>query len=56
MPAGDELTTLASETRGPVIERAIGSLELADDDVAPTIDWAEAQRRQRAIDARAGRD
>jgi hypothetical protein len=40
----------------PVIERAIGSLELADDDVAPTIDWAEAQRRQRAIDAQAGRD
>jgi hypothetical protein len=39
----------------PVIERAIGSLELADDDVAPTIDWAEAQRRQRAIDAQAGR-
>lgn len=40
----------------PVIERAIGSLELADEDVAPTIDWAEAQRRQRAVDAQAGRD
>jgi hypothetical protein len=47
---------LPVELGAPVIERAIGSLELADDDVAPTIDWAEAQRRQRAIDARAGRD
>jgi hypothetical protein len=47
---------LPAELGAPVIERAIGSLELADDDVAPTIDWAEAQRRQRAIDARAGRD
>jgi hypothetical protein len=35
----------------PVIERALASLELADEDVAPTIDWSEAQRRQNAIDA-----
>jgi len=37
----------------PVIERAVASLELDDDDVAPTIDWHEAQRRQNAIDAAA---
>jgi hypothetical protein len=42
----------------PVIERAKLSLELSDQDVAPTIDWAEAQRRQDAIDhaARQGGD
>jgi hypothetical protein len=34
----------------PVIERARASLELSDEDVAPAIDWAEAQRRQDAID------
>lgn len=34
----------------PVIERAAGSLALDDEGVAPTIDWAEAQRRQRAVD------
>lgn len=37
----------------PVIERAEASLLLTDVDVAPAIDWAEAQRRQRAIDAAA---
>jgi hypothetical protein len=37
----------------PVIERAQASLLLDDTDVAPTIDWAEAQRRQAAIDAAA---
>ena len=41
---------LPRELGTPVIERAIASLELADDDVAPTIDWQEAQRRQNAID------
>jgi DNA-binding transcriptional regulator YdaS (Cro superfamily) len=34
----------------PVIERARASLELSDEDVAPAIDWAEAQRRQDAVD------
>jgi hypothetical protein len=34
----------------PVIERADASLELSDQDVAPVIDWTEAQRRQDAID------
>jgi hypothetical protein len=37
----------------PVIERARESLTLADDDVAPTIDWEEARRRQDAIDREA---
>jgi hypothetical protein len=37
-----------------VIERAEASLLLADEDVAPDIDWAEAQRRQNAIDDAAG--
>ncbi len=40
----------------PVVERATASLELDDEDVAPTVDWAEAQRRQDAIDAQARRD
>ena len=34
----------------PVIERAWASLQLEDQDVAPVIDWSEAQRRQDAID------
>jgi len=34
----------------PVIERASESLLLSDVDVAPSIDWAEARRRQNAID------
>lgn len=34
----------------PVIQRARESLMLADQDVAPEIDWAEARRRQDAVD------
>lgn len=34
----------------PVIERAEASLQLGDTDVAPEIDWAEAHRRQEAVD------
>jgi hypothetical protein len=34
----------------PVVERARASLELSDSDVAPVIDWAEAQRRQDEVD------
>jgi hypothetical protein len=34
----------------PVVERALASLDLADQDVAPEIDWEEAMRRQAAID------
>ena len=37
----------------PVIERAVASLQLSDQDVAPRIDWAEAQRRQNAVDQEA---
>ena len=44
---------LPPELGRPVIERAEASLLLGDTDVAPAIDWAEAQRRQRAIDAAA---
>lgn len=39
----------------PVIERAAASLLLEDAEVAPAIDWAEAQRRQEAVDAAARR-
>jgi hypothetical protein len=40
----------------PVVERAAASLQLADQDVAPAIDWAEAQRRQDAVDAASRRN
>ena len=46
---------LALELGAPVVERAIASLELSDQDVAPQIDWAEAQRRQDAVDREAAR-
>jgi len=39
----------------PVIERALASLSLDDRDVAPTVDWHEAVRRQQAIDREAAR-
>ena len=42
--------SLPPELGAPVIARASESLELSDADVAPTIDWAEARRRQNAID------
>ena len=35
----------------PVVERAAASLQLADAEVAPVIDWSEAQRRVNAVDA-----
>jgi hypothetical protein len=47
--------SLPPELGAPVVERAVASLQLDDSDVAPTIDWAEAQRRQDAIDAEAKR-
>jgi hypothetical protein len=46
---------LPFELGAPVVERAIASLELSDQDVAPEIDWAEAQRRQDAVDREAAR-
>ena len=45
---------LPPELGRPVIERAEASLLLDDTDVAPAIDWAEAQRRQDEVDRRAG--
>lgn len=42
--------SLPPELGAPVIARASESLQLSDADVAPTIDWAEARRRQNAID------
>ncbi|MEQ1692478.1 MAG: hypothetical protein ABMA00_14410 [Gemmatimonas sp.] len=38
----------------PVVERAMASLALDDHDVAPAVDWQEAQRRQDAADRAAG--
>lgn len=46
---------LPPELGAPVIERAMQSLALADREVAPEIDWAEAGRRTAAVD-RAARD
>ena len=46
--------SLPPEIGAPVLERALASLQLDDQDVAPDIDWAEALRRQNAIDGRAG--
>ena len=45
--------TLPAELGAPVIARAEESLALADDEVAPDIDPAEALRRQRAVDREA---
>jgi len=41
---------LPPELGAPVVERALASLALDDAGVAPTVDWAEAQRRQDAVD------
>jgi hypothetical protein len=41
---------LPPELGAPVVERAAASLDLTDEGVAPTIDWAEAARRQEAVD------
>ncbi len=42
---------LPADMGAPVIERARASLDLADAEVAPDIDWTEAQRRTNAVDA-----
>ncbi|HEX7020289.1 MAG TPA: hypothetical protein VF159_09780 [Gemmatimonadaceae bacterium] len=47
--------SLPPELGAPVVERAMWSLSLEDHEVAPAIDWAEAQRRQQAIDEEATR-
>ena len=41
---------LPASLGAPVIERAVASLALADQEVAPVIDWNEAMRRQQAVD------
>src|SRR2546428_3904441 len=41
---------LPADIGAPVVERARASLDLADADVAPEIDWEEAMRRQTAVD------
>ena len=41
---------LAPSLGAPVVERALASLELPDRDVAPVVDWQEAQRRVDAVD------
>jgi hypothetical protein len=47
---------LPPEIGAPVVERALASLGLDDSDVAPTIDWSEAMRRQEEVDRAARRD
>jgi hypothetical protein len=47
--------SLPPDLGAPVIERAVASLQLTDTEVAPAIDWAEAQRRQAAVDQAAAR-
>ena len=44
---------LPPEIGAPVVERALASLQLEDQDVAPEIDWEEAMRRTRAADGSA---
>ena len=42
--------SLPAALGAPVVERAVASLALSDENVAPAIDWDEALRRQAAID------
>ncbi len=42
---------LAVPDGAPVVERALASLALEDEEVAPAIDWTEAARRVDAVDA-----
>lgn len=44
--------SLPTAVGAPVVERALASLRMADDDLAPEIDWNEAGRRMREIDSR----
>jgi len=45
--------SLPQELGAPVVERALASLELDDQDVAPAVDWAVALERQNRIDRQA---
>jgi hypothetical protein len=42
--------SLPADLGRPVVDRAISTIELADEEVAPSIDWEEATARQRAVD------
>jgi hypothetical protein len=46
---------LAVPDGAPVVERARAAMQLADEEVAPTIDWQEAARNVEAADAAARR-
>jgi hypothetical protein len=41
---------LAVPDGGPVVQRAVESMRLADGDVAPAIEWGEAERRVAEVD------
>jgi hypothetical protein len=41
---------LPPDLGAPVVERALASLELEDEDVAPAVDWSVALERQQRID------
>src|SRR3954471_21098110 len=41
---------LAVPDGAPVVQRAVESMRLADEDVAPAIEWGEAERRIAAVD------
>ena len=44
---------LPTDLGRPVVERALAALTLEDEEVAPSIDWAEAQSVQDEVDRRA---
>jgi hypothetical protein len=44
---------LAVPDGGPVVQRALESLALADEEVAPEVDWREADRRVAQVDREA---
>jgi hypothetical protein len=46
---------LAVPDGGPVVERALAAMALADQEVAPEIDWVEAERRVAQVDQEAAR-
>jgi hypothetical protein len=48
--------SLPAEISGPVVERALAALAASDADVAPEIDWREAQARTAAVDQAARRN
>ncbi len=48
--------SLASDLGAPVVERARLSLDLADEEVAPSVDWRIAMQRQAAVDREATGD